>query len=58
MAVEIVGGVLVISLDGPETLIADIVGFLVKNNFGILGVEQEQNELERIFLEVTRGEMQ
>jgi len=57
-SVEIAGGTLVISLDGPETMIADLVGFLVRNNFGILGVEQEQNELERIFLEVTRGEMQ
>ena len=35
-----------------------MVAHLVRNGVGVTGVEQERNELERIFLEVTRGEMQ
>ena len=41
-----------------EDKIAEIVHHLVQNRFGVVGVEQERNELERIFLEVTRGEVQ
>lgn len=56
--VELLGGWVVASVDGSEQAIADIVAHLVGAGVGILGVEQERNELERIFLEVTRGEMQ
>ena len=38
--------------------IAEIVQHLVRNNVGIVGVEPERTSLERIFLEVTRGEVQ
>ncbi len=56
--IELSYGMAVVTIDGPEARIADMVAHLVRNNVGILGVEQERNELERIFLEVTRGEMQ
>ncbi len=56
--VEVLGGWVVASVDGAEQAIAEIVAHLVAAGVGILGVEQERNELERIFLEVTRGEMQ
>jgi ABC-2 type transport system ATP-binding protein len=55
---EILAGQVVVSMTGPEWHIADVVGHLVRNNVGVLGVEQDRNELERIFLEVTRGDMQ
>jgi ABC-2 type transport system ATP-binding protein len=56
--VTIVAGVLHIGYTGTEEKIAEIVHHLVQNRFGVVGVEQERNELERIFLEVTRGEVQ
>jgi ABC-2 type transport system ATP-binding protein len=43
---------------GSETLVAQIVHHLVTNGVGVVGVEPERNELERIFLEVTKGELQ
>ena len=46
------------SYAGTEVKIAEIVQHLVRNAIGVVGVEPERNELERIFLEVTRGEMQ
>ncbi len=55
---ETTAGVLVVALHGPESLVADVVAALVHGRIGILGVEQERNELERIFLEVTKGDMQ
>jgi ABC-2 type transport system ATP-binding protein len=58
VSVEIVAGQLVVTFDGPEGIIADMVAYLVRNGVGVVGVEQERNELERIFLEVTRGDMQ
>jgi ABC-2 type transport system ATP-binding protein len=58
VAVEIAGGALLVTFDGSEGVIADIVAHLVRHGIGIVGVEQERNELERIFLEVTRGDMQ
>ena len=56
--VEVIAGVVHVGYTGTETKIAEIVHHLVKNNIGVIGVEQERNELERIFLEVTRGEVQ
>jgi len=55
--VEVIGGILHVSYTGTEVKIAEIVQHLVRNGIGVVGVEPERNELERIFLEVTRGEM-
>jgi ABC-2 type transport system ATP-binding protein len=57
-SVEVSAGTLLITFDGSEGVIADMVAHLVRNGVGVVGVEQERNELERIFLEVTRGDMQ
>ncbi len=56
--VEVTGGVLQIGYVGGEAQIAEIVRYLVMNGAPVIGVEPERNELERIFLEVTRGEVQ
>jgi len=58
VGVEVLGSAVIVTLDGPESRIADMVAHLVRNNIGVTGVEQERNELERIFLEVTQGDMQ
>ncbi len=55
---EVIGGVVHVGFVGTDVKIAEIVQHLVRNGAGVVGVEQERNELERIFLEVTRGEMQ
>jgi ABC-2 type transport system ATP-binding protein len=55
---EVIGGMVHVGFVGPDLKIAEIVQHLVRNNVGVIGVEQERNELERIFLEVTRGEVQ
>ena len=39
-------------------MVAGIVRALVMANIPVVGVEPERNELERIFLEVTKGEVQ
>lgn len=52
------GGVLMVSYVGAEPLVAQIVQHLVMNGVAVVGVEPERNELERIFLEVTKGELQ
>jgi ABC-2 type transport system ATP-binding protein len=39
-------------------MIAGIVRALVMNGIPVVGVEPERNELERIFLEVTKGDVQ
>lgn len=56
--VQVIGGVVHVGYDGTDVKIAEIVQHLVRNNVGVVGVEPERNELERIFLEVTRGEVQ
>jgi ABC-2 type transport system ATP-binding protein len=56
--VAVVAGAIHVGYTGTEDKIAEIVHHLVQNRFGVVGVEQERNELERIFLEVTRGEVQ
>ncbi|MFT3773878.1 MAG: ATP-binding cassette domain-containing protein [Minicystis sp.] len=56
--VEVIGGVVHVGYVGTDVKIAEIVQHLVRNNVGVTGVEPERNELERIFLEVTRGEVQ
>ncbi|MBK8997268.1 MAG: ABC transporter ATP-binding protein [Myxococcales bacterium] len=52
------GGQLTVYYVGNDRFVADVVRHLVANGVGIVGVEPERNELERIFLEVTRGDLQ
>ncbi len=48
----------VLAYRGEERIVAGAVAQLVASGYGVLGVEPERNELERIFMQVTRGEMQ
>ncbi len=52
------GGTVVVSYWGDEQALAHIVRALVVGGIPVVGVEPERNELERIFLEVTKGEVQ
>jgi ABC-2 type transport system ATP-binding protein len=52
------GGLLSVDYTGDERFVAEVVRHLVSQGVGIVGVEPERNELERIFLEVTRGDLQ
>jgi ABC-2 type transport system ATP-binding protein len=56
--VELAMGMIVVDYVGEEIKIAEIVRQLVHHGIAVIGVEQERSELERIFLEVTRGDMQ
>ncbi|HEV8547631.1 MAG TPA: ABC transporter ATP-binding protein [Polyangiaceae bacterium] len=51
------GGLLVLHYVGGDQYVAEVVRYLVTSGVGVVGVEPERNELERIFLEVTRGEL-
>jgi ABC-2 type transport system ATP-binding protein len=51
-------GSVVVKYTGDEQMVAGIVRALVLGNIPVVGVEPERNELERIFLEVTKGEVQ
>jgi ABC-2 type transport system ATP-binding protein len=51
------GGLLTVFYAGDERFVADLVRYLVGQGVGLVAVEPERNELERIFLEVTRGEV-
>ncbi|HVY26571.1 MAG TPA: ABC transporter ATP-binding protein [Polyangiaceae bacterium] len=52
------GGLLTVDYTGDERFVAEVVRHLVGQGVGVIGVEPERNELERIFLEVTRGDLQ
>jgi ABC-2 type transport system ATP-binding protein len=52
------GGQLTVHYIGDDRFVAEVVRHLVSRGVGIVGVEPERNELERIFLEVTRGDLQ
>ncbi|MBX3182292.1 MAG: ABC transporter ATP-binding protein [Polyangiaceae bacterium] len=52
------GGQLTISHSGGDAFVADVVRHLVSQGVALVGVEPERNELERIFLEYTRGDLQ
>ncbi len=52
------GGTIAVELAGEDAQIAEIVTALVSAGIAVCGVEPERSELERIFLEVTRGEVQ
>ncbi|XXX75133.1 ABC transporter ATP-binding protein [Sorangium sp. So ce134] len=56
--IEIVAGAVHVGYVGNDVKIAEIVQHLVRSGVGVIGVEPERNELERIFLEVTQGEVQ
>jgi ABC-2 type transport system ATP-binding protein len=47
-----------VAFGGGDPEIEEIVRRLVLADVGVLGVEPERSELERIFLEVTRGDLQ
>ncbi len=51
-------GIVIVSYTGEEQTLAAVVRQLVLQNIPLVGVEPERNELERIFLEVTKGEVQ
>ncbi len=51
--VTTVGSLIQVGYVGGDNKVAEIVAHLVHRNIGVLGVEQEQNELERIFLQAT-----
>jgi len=51
-------GTVTVEYSGDEHRVADIVRTLVAASIPVVGVEPERNELERIFLEVTKGEVQ
>jgi ABC-2 type transport system ATP-binding protein len=52
------GGQLVVQYVGGDVFVAEVVRYLVSNGVGVVSIEPERNELERIFLEVTKGELQ
>jgi ABC-2 type transport system ATP-binding protein len=52
------GGQISVYYVGDERFVADLVRHLVAHGVGVIAVEPERNELERIFLEVTRGDLQ
>ena len=52
------GGSLAVGFTGDDLAVADIVKRLVDAKVPVCGVEPERNELERIFLEVTKGDLQ
>ena len=51
-------GMAVVTYSGDEQTLSYVVRALVMANVPVVGVEPERNELERIFLEVTKGEVQ
>jgi ABC-2 type transport system ATP-binding protein len=52
------GGTVIVTYFGDDQTIGLVVRALVMANIPVVGVEPERNELERIFLEVTKGEVQ
>jgi ABC-2 type transport system ATP-binding protein len=51
-------GTVVVTYSGDDQALGVIVRAIVLANVPVAGVEPERNELERIFLEVTKGEVQ
>jgi ABC-2 type transport system ATP-binding protein len=52
------GGSVIVAYGGDDRALAAIVRACVMGGVPVIGVEPERNELERIFLEVTKGEVQ
>jgi ABC-2 type transport system ATP-binding protein len=55
---QVTNGLFLVAYSGDDQTIAAIVSALVARQISVAGVEPERNELERIFLEVTKGEVQ
>ncbi len=51
-------GLITVHYTGDDRWVADVIRHLVSHNVAVVQVEPERNELERIFLEVTRGDLQ
>jgi ABC-2 type transport system ATP-binding protein len=49
------GGWLAVEYSGDDRLLAELVRALVASGAGVVGIEPERAELERVFLEVTKG---
>ncbi len=47
-----------VTYSGDDQVLANMVRVLVMANISVVGIEPERSELERIFLEVTKGEVQ
>jgi len=47
-----------VKYSGGDEALAEIVAFAVKDGLRVVRLEPDQNDLERIFLEVTKGELQ
>jgi ABC-2 type transport system ATP-binding protein len=52
------GGIVIVTYAGDDHALAMLVRAIVMAGVPVAGVEPERNELERIFLEVTKGEVQ
>jgi len=52
------GATIIVTYGGAEQELSLVVRALVMGGIPVAGVEPERNELERIFLEVTKGEVQ
>ncbi len=52
------GGSVAVTFEGDDVSVSEIVKMLVDAAIPVCGVEPERNELERIFLEVTKGDLQ
>jgi ABC-2 type transport system ATP-binding protein len=51
-------GQITVYYTGDDRFVSEVVRHLVTQGVGVVSVEPERNELERIFLEVTKGELQ
>jgi ABC-2 type transport system ATP-binding protein len=51
-------GAFKVRYQGGDEVLASIVAYMVQQELRVVRVEPEQNDLERIFLEVTKGELQ
>ncbi len=52
------GNLIVARYVGDDRFVAELVRYLVSHGVGIVSVEPERNDLERVFLQVTKGEIQ
>ena len=52
------GGTVIVTYSGDDQSLAIVIRAIVMGGVAVAGVEPERNELERIFLEVTKGEVQ
>ncbi len=53
--VQTIGTLVQVGYAGGDEKVAEIVSHLVHRDIGVVSVEQERNELERIFLQATAG---